>query len=187
MRQHAAHKEYRVIALYEVIRRKLLDIHSAEDNVRPRLVTMAADLAAVFADMQMAVVPAVGGDVRGDVPAAAAEVADEGAPARQPCVGGGGAARQDMLLMAVDHVGAAQLGDHPPRQRIMALASHVPGVAQHMNFQVPDAFIHFALAEAQQRGRCNFRHMPSKFVRIALTASDRAVSAEQRRHYMHDT
>ncbi len=75
--------------------------------------------------------------IRGDVPASSAEVADEDAPAVEPAEDSGNGARQHVLLMAVDNVGRAQLGEHAPPKRVMALAAHVPGSAEYVNFEQP--------------------------------------------------
>src|SRR5205085_1333905 len=59
-------------------------IDAAEDDPRRRVVAVAGDRAAVLAEVQVAVEPAVGGNVRRHVPAAATEVADEHPPPRRP-------------------------------------------------------------------------------------------------------
>lgn len=64
------------------------------------------------------------------------------------------------------------------------LTPYVPGVTEYTNLQLPVPLVYLALAETEQRGWYGVGHMPGKFVRIALSAADNSVIAEQRRHQM---
>src|SRR3974390_447975 len=135
----------------------------------------------------MAVEPAIGRDVTGDVPATTAEVADEDTPAAQAAEGGSETSRQYVLLMAMNHVGFAQLGEHRPLDWVEAFAANIPGFAQHADSERPHRFVQLAAAEAQQRGRHDFGHMTRQFERIALGTSGYVVRAEHRGHQVDDS
>src|SRR5207253_4925991 len=104
--------------------RELLDIHASQDHVRSAF--GAVDPAAVLAEVEASVVPAIGLDVSAEVPAAAAQGTGEDTPPGEPTHDGGHRAGEDMLLMAVDHVGPTDLVHEGGRQRIAPLAADVP-------------------------------------------------------------
>ena len=74
---------------------------------------VSINAATVVAEVQMAVEPAVGGDIRRDVPTSTAKLADEDAPATGATPQSGRTAHDDVLLMAVDDLGAAESREQP--------------------------------------------------------------------------
>src|SRR5579875_1721394 len=133
--------------------------------------------------MQAPAIPAIGADVSRNIPAAAAQVGDEHGPPGKPAVRGGQSAGKDMLLMAVDYVGAAQLGEELERYRIGALTARIPGAAEHYYAQAIPGLAPVMAAKGNQRRGRDPRHMAGQFVYIALRAADDAVvGIEQRRH-----
>ncbi len=183
MRQHAADKQHAVVARHGGVRREPLRIDSAENHLRRPLRRVPEDRPAVFADVQVAVIPAVGRDIRRDVPAAAAEVGTEHTAPERTRRERREAARDHMLLVAVDDVRAPHFADHRRGYRIRPLSSHVPRVAGDANVQRSDPFVPLAFAERQQPRRHSIRHVPRELEHVALpAANDPVAGVEQRRN-----
>ena len=77
VRQQTADEERAALARNERVRREPLGIDTAANDLRAREIGVTVNATAVFAQVQMAVEPGIRRQVRRDVPAAAAEIADE--------------------------------------------------------------------------------------------------------------
>src|SRR2546425_8329617 len=106
--KQAAHEDHTSIARPGTIGAELLRVHAAQNDVCPRLSGVTESFAAVLADMEMAVVLSIRGDVGGHIPAASAQIADEYPASSQPAGKCSKAAGQDVLLMTVDDPGLRQ-------------------------------------------------------------------------------
>ena len=145
------------------------------------------DAAAVVAEVQMAVEPAVGGDIRRDVPSSAAELADEHAPATGATPQGGRTAHDDVLLMAVDDLG---------RRRAPRTAGDGmdwcagPGRTRDCQARCtssdPTRLVAIAITERHQRRRYARGHVARQLERIALGSADDPVGPEERRNDVDD-
>ena len=87
-------------------------IDTAENNVRECFALVAEISAAVLAKMQMTVEPIVGREIGRHIPSSTAKVGDEHPPAKRAACNCGHTGRQDMLLIAMNDVRAAQMREH---------------------------------------------------------------------------
>src|SRR5262245_38079890 len=81
----------------------------------------------------MAVEQSIRGDVAGEVPPTPAEVGAEYALTTEPRGNRGCAGRDDVLLVAVDDVGASKCTEDLPRERVRPLAPHVTRRTDHLH------------------------------------------------------
>ena len=140
----------------------------------------------VFADVQMAVIPAVGRHERGNVKATAAEIRDEDAAPREPRQERGEAARHDVLLMTVHDRGAAQRLRKRSRDRIGPLTAHVVAL-EHDDFQLSDLLATRFGAKCHQSRVHTLRHVASELERISFCSTEDAIARiERRRHDVRD-
>jgi len=141
---------------------------------------VTGDAPGVFADVQMAVIPAVGGHERGNVQTAAAEIRDEDAAPREPRQDRGEAARHDMLLMAVHDRCAAQRLRKRSRDRVGPLTAHVVAL-EHDDVQLSDLLATRFGAKRHQSCVHTLRHMASELERISFCPTEDAVARIERR------
>src|SRR5579862_6496128 len=99
MRQLTPNEQDGAILRYGTARRELCRVHSAVDNVSPRLSRMAVCNPAVFADMKVPMIPTVGGNITGYVPTPSTQVTNIDPAARKAADRRRKAARNNMLLM----------------------------------------------------------------------------------------
>ena len=136
--------------------------------------------------MKVAVKPAVGRHERRDVEAAATEIGHEHTASREPGECGGDAAGDDVLLVAVDDLGAAQRGWQRRGNRIRALSTHVMA-GEDPDLEPSDLFAAVLRTERDEPGLHAFRHVSRELERIPLGAADDAlIWIERRRHEMND-
>src|SRR5712692_6058968 len=101
--KQAADENHTSISGYRLIRGKPMCVHTTKNDARPRFSGMTKNSPAEFADVEMAVVPAIRGDIRRHIPASPAQISDERRASEQPAGERRQAAGQDVLLMAVDN------------------------------------------------------------------------------------
>ena len=148
---------------------------------------MAGNLTRVLTDMQVPVIPAVGRDECRHVEAAASEIRDEHAAAGQACKRGRDAARDDVLLMAMNDRRPAQCAKHRRCDRVGSLAAHIPRIVQHHHLELSNAFVPWSSAECDQPGHHSLGHVSRQLERIPLrSANDPVTGIERRRNEVHD-
>ena len=161
-------------------------VDAAKDDARPRIALVTRDLAAVLADVQMTVKPAVGGHVGRDVESAAAEIGDEHAPPPQPCAERRDAARQHVLLMTVHDGGVAERAPELSGDGVGALATHVVR-PEYPHAEVPNRRAPLSRPERDELGRHVIRHVARQLERVALgSADDPVLGIERRGNEMRD-
>jgi hypothetical protein len=127
----------------------------------------------------MAVKPAIGGDVAGDVEAAAAEIRHEHATPAQPGEQCGDAAGDDVLLVAMNHRRLSKRLPQARRERIAALAADVAR-AQNLDLETTHPRGALPVAERDQPRRHALGHVPGELEGIALRAADDAILGIER-------
>ena len=182
VRKQTADKERATVARDKRIRRELLRIHSAADDPRSREISMTVNATAVLAQVQVPVKPGVGRDVSGYIPAAAAEIADEHALARQTAPCGRGAAHQHVVLMTVNDVRSPHLPKHIETEGVGALPAHQPGVSHRPHPQRPDLLFAGRLTKRDERRRHAIGHLSGQLQRISLGTANDAAGAERCRN-----
>src|SRR5256885_10187001 len=100
---------------------------------------MAENAAAVLADVQMSMKPAIGRHICRDVPASATQVCCEHTTSAEPAYGRGGAAHQHVGLMAMDNISVANFRQQRQSHRIVRLGSHMPGIGDHSHIERSNA------------------------------------------------
>jgi hypothetical protein len=148
-------------------------------------VTIAAP--AEVTEMQMSVVPAVSGNIRGDIPPTAPQVGYKHTTARKAAEQSGQTAREDMPLMAMHDVSAPQFPEQAARERIGALSSDIPGIAQNAYLEITEGLFTRSIAESHQPRRNVVGHVARQFIGVTLGATDDAIVwVEDRRDQMED-
>src|SRR6266849_9487198 len=108
MRQQSANEQRASIPGDRLAGCELLHVNTAKYYVGEVFFGVAVEPAAVLAQVQMAVVPAIGRDIGGYVKPTTPEISNEDAPPRESAKRGGETAGEYVLLMAVNNVGLEQ-------------------------------------------------------------------------------
>ena len=186
MREETTRVDDCAIAGNRRVRPETLDIDAAQDHVSPGFRLMTAHNATVFADVEVAVIPTIRGDVSGNVPAAAAQVADEDPPSGKPGQDRRQTAGEYVLLMAVNHVGGQEQTEKSRMERIGPLAADVPGRAQDANTQSPQPQGLVVGAKAHQERRYLLSHVPRQLQGVTLGPAVEAVVVAEKGGYQVD-
>src|SRR6185369_3034386 len=155
--------------------------------MRPLHHRLAPYFPAVLTDVEVAVVPAVGGDICGNIRAAAAKIGHENLFAedvRECC---GGATGKYVLLMAMDDVSMSALAENGDGERIVLLSADVPGIADDSYFEVAEAFGARFLAEGEHACGSDVCHVARQFKCITFRAAQHAPATEECGHDVQDT
>ena len=148
---------------------------------------MSGNLTRVLTDMQVPVIPAVGRDECRHVEAAASEIRDEHAAPSQACKRGRDAARDDMLLVAVNDRRPAQSAKHRRRDRVRSLAAHIARIVENHHLELSNAFVPWSCAEGDQAGHHSLGHVSRQLERIPFrSANDPIPGIEGRGNEVHD-
>src|SRR5215469_2415630 len=168
------------LARHSWIGTELFGIHAAENHVRPRRVPMAEHAAAIFADMQMAVIPPVRGNVSGNIPSTAAQITHEHSASTQPARSRRKTARHDMLLMTMHYRGPFQILPEPQTHRIILLISHPPWMIDDMDLKFSHSLAFCSLiGKRDQHGRNFLCHVTRQLQRIAFGSSHNSPTAAE--------
>src|SRR6266849_4696472 len=108
MRQQSANEQRASIPGDRLAGCELLHVNTAKYYVGEVFFGVAVEPAAVLAQVQMAMVPAIGRDIGGYIKPAAPEIGHEDTPPREPAERSGETAGEHVLLMAVNDVGLEQ-------------------------------------------------------------------------------
>jgi hypothetical protein len=84
-----------------------------------------------------------------------------------------------MLLVAVNDVGPSQLAKQCATDRVRALLTNQPRVADHAHSKPPDQLFATLCPEAHQRRRNDVGHVSRKLASVAFSATNDAVGAKQ--------
>ena len=147
---------------------------------------MTVDISTVFADVEVAVEPPVGREVRRNVPSAATELRGKHSTARKIADRSGQTAQQDVLLMAMDDIRFQNFGKNRSRYRIGALPTNVPRVRKHPDIEISDARSVGLAAESHETRRQKVGHVGRKLERVPFGSSDDAGRSKQGRHEVKD-
>ena len=120
----------------------------------------------------MAIEPSISRNVGRDVPSAPAKIGDEHWRAQSAACERGQAGRQQMLLMAMHDIGTAQMSQQRKRQRIVALTAHVPGISDHSQIELANAFAAVVRTESEQHSIDFIGHVAREFEGIAFAAAE---------------
>ena len=118
--------------------------------MRPRFAVVSGDPPAVLADVKMSVIETVGRHVRREIPAAATEIGAVDTASAETRDDRQDAARDDVLLVTMNHVGISQLVEQSHRERIRALTANEPGIADDADSQAAGLLLPVPRAEGNQ-------------------------------------
>ena len=148
---------------------------------------MTENVAAIFADMQVPVIPTVGRDVCRHIPTAAAQIADKNLAAGEAAGERRQAAGKNVLLVAMDDVGSADFREQRRGDGIGALTAHIGGGAEHVHRQITQLLGPSVVAESREQSGHFGRHVLSQFQRVTFGATHHAIFAEYGGRYMQNT
>lgn len=80
-----------------------------------------------------------------------------------------------MRLVAVNHVGVAELVKQAECERIGPLASHEPGIPDDANSKIVQMFFAVPASESHEPRGHDSRHVPREFQYVALGATDDSI------------
>src|SRR4029450_4297004 len=135
----------------------------------------------------MAIEPAVGRDVRRDVPTPATEIGREYPASAQAAGSGRRGAHQNVLLMAMNDVRVQNFRKQRGRQRIVSLTAYVPSVGDDADVEIPESRPLRFRAERHKSSGQIVGHVTGKLERVSLRATENAGRSEKRRHQVEDT